>query len=300
MNLKSLKLGLSVAAQRELPNARALADEAVLAESLGFDSFWVPEHHFDSGLSQPSPLMLLASVAAATTTIKLGSISYLLPIRNPVLAAEEVAVLDHLCEGRLILGLGRGMQADMFRLFDIPVSEKRNVFQKNLDIMLQAWRGEALGDAEGPQLYPLPLQQPHPPLWVAAFGPKARRQVASLGLPYLASPIESIDKLDEHWQEYDAALREFEQADPNVRPAIRIVYVQTSDADGALMREALSARLPGMATEAMVGSASELKERLSSCVERLKLTHLIASNRLPGLDDSGRRAHLERLRGLLG
>ena len=105
--------------------AQELAEQGEIAESLGFDSFWLPENHFTGPTALPAPLMLLAAVAARTSKIKLGTTSYLLPIRNPILAAEEVAVLDRLSGGRVILGIGRGFQASMFKPFGIPTGEKR-------------------------------------------------------------------------------------------------------------------------------------------------------------------------------
>jgi alkanesulfonate monooxygenase SsuD/methylene tetrahydromethanopterin reductase-like flavin-dependent oxidoreductase (luciferase family) len=90
--------------------ASELADQASLAEKMGFHSFWLPENHFGDQRSIPSPLTLLAAAAATTKRIKLGTTSYLITIRHPLQAAEEVAVVDQLAEGRLILGLGRGVQ----------------------------------------------------------------------------------------------------------------------------------------------------------------------------------------------
>ena len=114
-----------------------LGRQAQIAENLGFDSFWLPENHFSGPLAIPSPLMILAGVAAVTNRLKLGSTSYLLPIRHPILAAEEVAVLDNLSNGRVILGIGRGFQGEMFKAFEIPTSEKRKIFKKNLGLMLK-------------------------------------------------------------------------------------------------------------------------------------------------------------------
>ena len=85
-----------------------LAEQAVFAEQLGFDSFFLPENHFGGRGSVPEPLMLLAAVAARTRRIRLGTTSLLLPVRHPLQAAEQVAVLDQLSDGRVILGLGRG------------------------------------------------------------------------------------------------------------------------------------------------------------------------------------------------
>ena len=180
--------------------AQELAEQGEIAESLGFDSFWLPENHFTGPTAIPAPLMLLAAVAARTSKIRLGTTSYLLPIRNPILAAEEVAVLDRLSGGRVILGIGRGFQESMFKPFGIPTSEKRKRFKSNLELMISAWKGESIAQFEDNDitLSPLPVQQPHPPLWVAAFGPLAIKQAGTLGLPYIASPVETLSSQGEH------------------------------------------------------------------------------------------------------
>ena len=90
--------------------AEGLAAQGERAEELGFHSLFLPEHHFGGPASIPSPLLLLASVAARTRTLKLGTTSYLLPLRHPLHAAAEVAVLDRLSGGRVILGVGRGFR----------------------------------------------------------------------------------------------------------------------------------------------------------------------------------------------
>ena len=87
-----------------------VADRAELADRLGFDSLWLPESHFQTRGSCPAPLLLLAAAAARSKSLRLGTSSYLLPIRNPIRVAEDVAVLDQLSGGRVNLGLGRGFR----------------------------------------------------------------------------------------------------------------------------------------------------------------------------------------------
>ena len=196
-------------------DARELGRQGALAESWGYESFWLPENHFGNN-AIPDPLMLLAAVAATTSTIRLGTTSYLLPLRHPLQAAEQVAVLDRLSGGRVILGVGRGYQPAMFDAFSVSRRDKRRIFEWCLNRMISAWRGEPipLGDegasGEGGErgevtLSPLPVQQPHPPIWVAAFGPKALAQAGRLGSPYLASPMEPVERLRANYERHAAA-----------------------------------------------------------------------------------------------
>ena len=274
--------------------ADALCKQAETAEAMGFHSFWLPENHFGDHRSIPAPLTLLAAVAARTQRIKLGSSSYLLPIRHPLLAAEEVAVLDQLSNGRVILGVGRGIQGAVFKAFDVAPSNKRKLFQANLTAMIAAWSGEPIvqgEDGEPVFLAPLPIQRPHPPIWVAAFGPLALRQAAGLGLPYLASPIESLATLTENYKTYRQALQEYGHAPVATTPVMRTVFITRDPREAAEVRSQLENSLPaGMRKKdvevddwAIIGDSYYAKDKLSEYVERLALSHLIARGGLPGV-----------------
>ena len=229
----SLHIGITPWDLASAHTAHWLAEQAAYAEQLGFDSFFLPENHFGGRGSVPEPLMLLAAVAARTRRIKLGTTSLLLPVRHPLQAAEQVAVLDQLSEGRVILGLGRGYQAPLYRAFDVPLAEKRRVFADTLEVMLRAWRGESVvDDGDAVVLSPLPVQQPHPPLWVAAFGPKALAQTARLRLPYLASPMETLDTLAANYAglaqpQADVALQQDARNAPQAQAALDVPVMRT-------------------------------------------------------------------------
>lgn len=90
---------------------RAFSEQVALikhAESLGFEEAWVTEHHFNDFSVSSSILMLMAHLAGVTSTIKLGSAAVLLAFHNPIRIAEDIATLDHLCNGRLALGIAKG------------------------------------------------------------------------------------------------------------------------------------------------------------------------------------------------
>ena len=267
-------------------SARSLARQARVGESLGYESFWLPESHFTPN-AIPDPLMLLAAVAGATERIRLGTTSYLLPMRNPLLAAEQVAVLDQLSGGRAVLGVGRGYAAATLRAFDVVPKEKRERFEANLRTMLRAWAGEAIaveGAADAIVLNPLPVQRPHPPIWVAAFGPKALAQAGRLGLPYLASPMETLANLRSNLELHRQAAAAAGHGEIAVRPIMRCVFVGR----GAKEIEAVRRRLDeagrprrddGAATEdwALVGERQYVAAKLAEYREILHPTHLVAT-----------------------
>ena len=272
-----------------------LGMQAQIAEKLGFDSFWLPENHFSGPLAIPSPLMLLANVASVTNRIKLGSTSYLLPIRNPILAAEEVAVLDQLSNGRVILGIGRGFQNDMFKTFEVPTSEKRKIFKKNLDLMISAWLGEPISILEDKEilLSPLPVQKPFPTIWIAAFGPLALKQAGELGLPYLASPVEPFNSLKANLSEYRKHLVTEDNGLSTKTPLMRTIFIsenkETCNKVKASLAKENAARFRTKETNvdswAIVGSRNNVLEELNKYVEELGIDYFIARGRIPRIDD---------------
>ncbi len=295
--------------------ADPLAAQGERAEALGFASFWLPESHFGARGALPQPLLLLAAIAARTRTLGLGTTSYLLPVRHPLQVAEDVAVLDRLSEGRVILGVGRGFRSDLFAAFDVPSKEKRDRFQSALEQMIRAWSGEPIttdGDGgEAVRLAPLPVQRPHPPIWVAAFGPKAVEQAGRLGLPYLASPIESLEALAENHARHRGVLSEEGRAVQLAVPVMRTVFITKDDASATRVREALGAQTAALAASraaairrsaqadvssfALVGSAAEVEDGIARYREALGMTHLIARVQVPGAEPAEIEGALEQL-----
>jgi alkanesulfonate monooxygenase SsuD/methylene tetrahydromethanopterin reductase-like flavin-dependent oxidoreductase (luciferase family) len=237
--------------------------------------------------------------------------------------AEEVAVLDRLSQGRVILGMGRGFRGALFTAFEVPAKEKLDRFDAALLVMRRAWAGEpvawedGIGEGTDPtpvRVSPLPVQQPHPPLWVAAFGPKAVAQAARLGLPYLASPIESLAVLEANYERHRAGLAESGHTDPVAVPVMRTLFVARdvrllarahagltqqaaalAKAPAASLRRAAAA---SVADWAIVGEPSEVAEQVARQREKLGITHLIARVQIPGLAREEILASLQELAAL--
>lgn len=292
---KTIKIGATSWKSGPTWSAKALCEQAEIAESIGMHSFWLPENHFGDARTMPSPLTLLAAASATTSRIKLGTVSYLVPIRHPIQAAEEVTVLDNLCEGRLILGVGRGIQGSVFQAFDLPSKDKRKRFSHNLEIMIKAWSGEViLEDAKGEAVYlaPLPVQKPYPPIWVAAFGPLALAQVGALGLPYLASPVETLAALRSNYDTYHRSVSEAGHEAVKTIPVMRTVYVTEDSAETERIKSALFKTASNIIRDesapvdewTIIGDRHFVKDQLARYADELGMTHLIASGRLPGLN----------------
>jgi alkanesulfonate monooxygenase SsuD/methylene tetrahydromethanopterin reductase-like flavin-dependent oxidoreductase (luciferase family) len=303
-----LKIAITPWSISQTGHADELVAQAEIAESLGFHSFWLPENHFGDARAMPSPLTLLAAVAARTRHILLGTTSYLLPIRHPLQAAEEVAVVDRLSGGRIILGVGRGTHPAMFDAFAVPAKQKRQLFERHLDIMRRAWRGEPISvDSETPiRLAPLPVQQPHPPIWVAAFGPLALKQAGTLGLPYLASPIETLETLQQNYARHQHFVQAAGFAPMDTIPVMRTIFITERAATRRQVIAAVEAMTPhsmrssqaNIADWALIGSAAYVRDKLAEYKDTLGLTHVIARGRIEGVTDDAWRKSLKILAGL--
>jgi len=298
--------------------AAVLVEQAERAEALGFHSFWLPESHFTGPGAIPSPLLWHAAVAARTRTLRLGTTSFLLTVRHPLQVAEDVAVLDRLSEGRVILGVGRGFRRSLFTAFDVEPRTKRDLFEAVLAAMRDAWAGRpvAPGDTPGSPavLSPLPLQRPHPPIWVAAFGPKALAQAGRLGLPYLASPLEPEARLAENVAAHRAHLAEHgHEAAGLAVPIMRTVFAHRDAAVVDRVREGLARQALGLARAgsaalraaggaevddfALLGEPAAVCEAIARHREKLGMTHLVVRTQVPGADA---REILEALDALAG
>ena len=307
--MRPLRIGIALGGATDAAAWTRLLRRAERAEAIGLHGVWVPEMHFRPG-SMASPLVALAAIAARTRRIRLGTTSLLLPIHSPLRIAEEVAALDVLSGGRVDLGLGRGFAPAVLDTFGVPAAEKRDRFDAALDAILDAWTG-ADGAFEGPRPALRPLQTPHPPLSVAAFGRKGLLQAARRGLPYLASPLESLEVLAENHATHRAALAPEVDPDSLSVAILRTVFVAGSELRARDARERLEAEaarsprgLPpamaralsgGLGERVLVGTAQEVLDLVGRYRERLGMDLLIARSEIPGVADEEAEESIERL-----
>lgn len=180
-----------------------LLDEIALAEELGYEAFFLAEHHFHEYGAVPSPATVLAAAAMRTSRIGLGVAVSVLPFHDPLLVAEEYAVLDQLSGGRVVLGVGSGYLAHEFEGFGIGPWEKRARFDEALQVMTTAWRGEPFTfhglyhHVAGTRIAVTPVRKPHPPLWVAILRAEAARHVGAQGRSVMLIPYATCDTADD-------------------------------------------------------------------------------------------------------
>lgn len=124
---------------------RFATEQIIHAERFGFDTAWLAQHHFhefEGGL--PSPLILLASIAAQTSRIRLGTGVICLPMENAVRVAEDAAVLDIISNGRLEIGIGTGGTLESYAAFGVDSAQRGPIMGRNTQVLRDAWAGNAL------------------------------------------------------------------------------------------------------------------------------------------------------------
>lgn len=161
--------------------ARVL-EQIALVDRLGFDHVWITEHHFVDDGYMPSPLVMSGAIAARTSRVFIGQDVMLLPFTNPVRLAEDLAVLDNLSNGRMMVGAGMGYVPSEFAAMGIPRNERRQRMDETLTILRHAFTEDEFDfhgkhfQLDGVGVRPRPVQPGGPPLWVAAMGePGAKR-----------------------------------------------------------------------------------------------------------------------------
>ncbi|MCI4335663.1 MAG: LLM class flavin-dependent oxidoreductase [Thermoplasmata archaeon] len=216
---------------------REAVELAVHSERLGFDQFWVGEHHFHRSGAIASPAVVLAAAAARTRRIRLGPLVAVLPFHDPIRLAEAYATLDRLSNGRLELAVGSGYMGREFRGFGLDPAARSVDFAERLPRLVAALRGEPVQTrptAPPVSLNVDPVQRPHPPLWVAAGRPASIRDVGRRGhgialIPY--ATLSDIDELPETVRSYRRSLPR--DVEPRVLAAF---HVAVGDRDRPVRR----------------------------------------------------------------
>jgi alkanesulfonate monooxygenase SsuD/methylene tetrahydromethanopterin reductase-like flavin-dependent oxidoreductase (luciferase family) len=191
--------GEAVAAELEL---------ALRAEPLGFDSLWAVEHHFSGYSIQPNPLLWLAYLAARTERILLGSAVIVLPWHNPTRVAGEISMLDHLCEGRFVAGIGRGLGRLEFEGLGASMETSRAVFSEGIAMIAEAMETGTLASQRSVVKQPRRALRPHPRasldgrLYASAVSPESAAAAARLGAGILINPQKPWSHIAEDMADY--------------------------------------------------------------------------------------------------
>jgi alkanesulfonate monooxygenase SsuD/methylene tetrahydromethanopterin reductase-like flavin-dependent oxidoreductase (luciferase family) len=160
---------------------------AKAADQLGYDSYWATEHHFFGYSICPDNLQWLAQVAGVTERIKLGTGAVIVPWNDPYRVAAKMALLDQQCDGRALLGFGRGLARREYERFTIPMDEARGRFDQGTELILRALeKGYYEADTEyfsrpHCDLRPRPTRDFNDRVYSIGVSPESATQAAVIG-----------------------------------------------------------------------------------------------------------------------
>jgi alkanesulfonate monooxygenase SsuD/methylene tetrahydromethanopterin reductase-like flavin-dependent oxidoreductase (luciferase family) len=291
---------------------RQLIEQAVQAEALGYDAFLLGEHHFNYFIIS-SPFVVLAAIAERTSRMRLGTGVTLLPTRDPVLVAEEVATLDVLSGGRAEVGVGRGIHQGIYEVMGRSADNATELLDEGVDLLFRllneeevTWSGKWRTALDAITIRPRPVQ-PQIPLWSGSTS--AIDQCARLGLPCMwvatVYPFEKLaplaDKYRESWvaagnDEDDFQLgigvhthigATSQQARDRFRPHFAHYFECSAGIEKSQLKRAVvpTARdLTLFDDVPFVGSAQEIIDRIGAARDLLGLTRMTLAIDLGGLE----------------
>ena len=219
--------------------------QAELADSIGYDTFWVAEHHFHEYGVVPNPALMLATLAQRTKRLRLGTAISILTFHNPLTVAENYAMVDVLSGGRLVYGVGSGYLPHEFAGYAIDPAEKRDRFDENLAIVRRLLAGERVSakgrfshvDAVALNVQPL---QKEVPIYVAVLRREAAFHIGKQGNNLMCVPYASVD----HCHESAGLIGDYRRgrAEAGLAPsdddAVVTLHTHVAESDAAARRNA--------------------------------------------------------------
>jgi len=210
-------------------------EEMIYCEELGFDGVVFNEHHYSAYGTMPSPNLIAAALSQKTKRIKIGVLGNILPLRNhPVRVAEEYAMIDCLSGGRLIAGFVRGIPPE-YIWYGVNPAESRGRFEEAYELIMTAWT-QAVWSYEGKffqlkdcAIWPRPLQQPYPPIWIAARSAESIEWCVKRHLP-TAQVYQTTAQIEDTFNYYRKVARdEGWEATPNDFILCRHIYIDETE-----------------------------------------------------------------------
>lgn len=221
-------------------------EQVRLARDLGFDLITFGQHFLMNEFAAIQPAIAAARIAAETGTMRVGLTIYLLPLLNPVAIAEEAASLDVVTGGRFIFGVGLGYREEEDNAFGLGPGERVTRLRAHLEVIEKLWAGEpvdyesAYCRLSGATMALRPVQQPRPPIWVAANNDRAVERAAEIGDTWVINPHATLATIARQMAIYRAALDRHGKPFPAELPLMREICVAESrEAALALARPSL-------------------------------------------------------------
>ncbi len=204
------------------------------ADEAGLDEAWLGEHRFSRHGLLSGIWSFLGAVAGRTKNIRIGTAVIVLPLHNPVLVAEEVAMLDIISNGRFNFGIGAGYQQQEFDGVGVDIDTSRDRFHEAVDVMIKAWTEESLTyhgqftNVDDVWVLPKPLQKPYPPLFQAvSTSPASIDFAASRNIQVIAGgPTDILGQAPQVIKLWREKMDEYDHAHAHLDPPMsKSIYV---------------------------------------------------------------------------
>jgi alkanesulfonate monooxygenase SsuD/methylene tetrahydromethanopterin reductase-like flavin-dependent oxidoreductase (luciferase family) len=296
-----MKFGLFYIAQWHESRSQAQTihdalEQIELADELGFDGVWLGEHHFSPYGMLGSLFPFAGAVAGRTKRIRIGTAVVVVSLHNPLLVAEQTAMLDVISGGRVELGLGSGYQRREFDGLGVDMDESRARYQEGVDVVLSALSSERLTfhgqftNVDDLQIFPRPLQEPHPPVYMAvSTTPSSVEFAAKRGLPIiLGGPTAILGKVSEAMQLWRTKMEEFGHQHSQIDPPVSMGHIYVAPTMEEAMGDPAGLEDFNMRLLAKIGSPKDEKGQLPTGYESWANRH------------QDREAGLAQQRGLQG
>ena len=206
-------------------------EQVSAARDAGFDLICTGQHYLAAPYQMSSSLPLLARLAAEAGDMAVAATVILVPLHNPVELAESIATLDAICGGKFIFGVGLGYREEEYTAFGIQRGERVGRLREALEVIRLLWTQDEV-EFQGkyyqvPRCAPAtrPVQQPHPPIWIAANNDAAIRRAARWGYPWIINPHATVPMVAEQWAKYKETLAQSGNPVPDTLPMMRELYV---------------------------------------------------------------------------
>ena len=224
----------SVSQEQALSEAMEVIEAA---DQLGLDEVWLGEHHFSRHGLLSGFFSFAGQVAARTKNVRIGSAVIVLPLHNPIMVAEEVAMLDIISGGRVNFGIGSGYQRQEFDGIGVDINQSRERFYEAVDVITSAWTQETLTfhgkytDVNDIWVIPKPLQKPHPPFYQAISTSPASVEFAAKHQiqPILGGPTDILGQAPATLKMWRDKMDEFGHPHAHLDPPMsKNIYVTTT------------------------------------------------------------------------
>jgi len=229
---------------------RSALEQLRMADELGFDLVSVAEHHYSPFSLTPNPMVLAGALTQVVKKARIALLGPIVPLLNPVRVAEEFAMLDTLTGGRLVAGMMRGTPNE-YVTYGINPGESRDRFEEALQLIRRAWTEPHPFGWQGRyyqyravSIWPRPVQQPHPPIYMSGSSPESGEFAAHnhLGLGLAVTTVPHARKAIAHYRAH--ALRE--GWEPSEDDVIYRLGVYVADSDEEAMADISSAPRPAV------------------------------------------------------